>query len=173
MSTDYRAIMLAFLHEQTYATNSARLRCSSKTIRQVCSVMDIRVFGLGDVASLSDKQVDALFPDKRRDRDESQAPIDIPAFAVNPNLITHKLSPRTAPSTGTTPHPHCPNSGFTLSKRRNDAVQTLRRTLVFGITRGNDAGCQRTPVGPAPRSSHHGSSVRSSSSLFSCGRRAR
>ena len=35
VATDYRAIMLALLHGQTYATISARLRCSSKTIRQV------------------------------------------------------------------------------------------------------------------------------------------
>lgn len=78
MSTDYRAIMLALLHEQTYAAISARLRCSSKTIRQVRSVLDVHGFSVDDVASLSDGQLEVLFPDKRRDRDESLAAIDIP-----------------------------------------------------------------------------------------------
>ena len=77
MSTDYRAIMLALLHEQTYAAISARLRCSSKTIRQVRSVLDVHGFSVDDVAGLSDGQLEVLFPDKRRDRDESLAAIDM------------------------------------------------------------------------------------------------
>ena len=80
MAMDYRAIMLAFLHGQTYATISVRLRCSSKTIRQVRLVLDVHGFGVDDVVGLSDAQLEVLFPDKRRDRDESLVAIDIPAL---------------------------------------------------------------------------------------------
>ncbi|MBF9011656.1 hypothetical protein [Corynebacterium phoceense] len=88
MSTDYRAIMLALLHEQTYAAISARLRCSSKTIRQVRSVLDVHGFSVDDVACLSDGQLEVLFPDKRRDRDESLAAIDIPELVSRMRRFT-------------------------------------------------------------------------------------
>ena len=133
MSTNYRAIMLALLHEQTYAAISARLRCSSKTNRQARSVLDVHGFSVDDVAGLSDGQLEVLFPDHapvndHRTEGRNQPPREN-TTPRNP-LTTHTSSPRATPSAGTPPQRHFPISRTTLSNHRRHAFRPPRYTVL-------------------------------------------
>lgn len=80
MVTDYRAIMIAVLRGQTYATIQESFRCSSKTIRCVKRVVEDHGLTESDVQGLDAERLAGLFPDRRFERDASYAEIDTAAL---------------------------------------------------------------------------------------------
>ena len=90
MVTDYRAIMIAVLRGQTYATIQESFRCSSKTIRCVKRVVEDHGLTESDVQGLDAERLAGLFPDRRFERDESYAEIDTAALIRRKRIFAAK-----------------------------------------------------------------------------------
>lgn len=90
MVTDYRAIMIAVLRGQTYATIQESFRCSSKTIRCVKRVVEDHGLTESDVQGLDAERLAGLFPDRRFERDASYAEIDTAALIRRKRIFAAK-----------------------------------------------------------------------------------
>lgn len=76
-STDYRAIMIACCEGYSYSEIQRGLGCSSKSIAWARQVIDELDLDRDTIVDLSDEAIAELFPDKRRGRDLSFAPIPL------------------------------------------------------------------------------------------------
>lgn len=82
MPTDYRLILLSLLDGQTYTDITTALRCSSKSIAAARKVLTTHHLDTEAVAALGVEELQRLFPDERRGRDDSFAPVDCDAIVT-------------------------------------------------------------------------------------------
>ena len=82
MPTDYRLILLSLLDGQTYTDITTALGCSSKSIAAARKVLTTHHLDTEAVAALGVEELQRLFPDERRGRDDSFAPVDCDAIVT-------------------------------------------------------------------------------------------
>lgn len=97
MTMDHRAIVLALLRGQTYATFQQLLGCSSKTIRAARQVLATHNWPAPDVEALTDTDIARAFPGNRNGRDESSADINIDAVIARMGTFSSQHPKKSSP----------------------------------------------------------------------------